>query len=69
MTRDRFWIGLFAGIGIGAVVGGVVALIVAPSSGADLRRQIKDKGRDLVGRARHRGAIQPSELEGTPVTP
>lgn len=39
--------GFFFGVMIGAVLGGVAALLFAPSSGKKLRRKISDKAEDL----------------------
>jgi len=41
-----------AGFGLGCVVGGAVALLLAPKAGSELRGDILDRGRDLVGKGR-----------------
>ena len=38
-----------AGFVIGGLVGGAVALVLAPRSGADTRSQIRGKGQEVVG--------------------
>lgn len=52
--EDRFMTGLMIGIGVGAVLGGIVAMLVAPRSGAELRAQLGERGRDVMERMRGR---------------
>jgi hypothetical protein len=55
--REGFgeWIGpVMIGFGVGAVVGAAVALLVAPSAGAELREGILDRGRRVVHRGREK---------------
>jgi hypothetical protein len=40
-----------AGFGVGCVVGAAVAMLLAPKSGAELRRDIANTGRDLFSKA------------------
>ena len=50
--EDRFMTGLFIGIGIGALVGGITSLLIAPKRGIELREDIGRKVNDVVGRVR-----------------
>jgi gas vesicle protein len=52
--EDRFVTGLLVGVGVGAIVGGAVAMLLAPKSGSDLRGTIRSKGKEIVDRARGR---------------
>jgi YtxH-like protein len=49
-----------AGFGIGCVVGAAAAMLLAPKSGAELREDLRERGRGLV----HRGREQVSPAEG-----
>jgi hypothetical protein len=53
--EDRFMTGMLVGVGVGALVGGIVALLFAPRSGAEIRGTIREKGGNLVDRIRNRG--------------
>jgi gas vesicle protein len=55
MNRDRA-IGLGIGILTGAVVGAAVALLVAPQSGRETRKMIKDKTMEVVGTVKEKTA-------------
>lgn len=48
---DRFLAGFLMGIGVGALVGGVAALLATPKTGKELRQSLGDTGRRLVHRA------------------
>lgn len=53
--QDRSYEGLaslLAGIGVGAVIGAVTALLLAPQSGAETRSYIGDTTHDLLGKMR-----------------
>lgn len=53
--QDRSYEGLaslLAGIGVGAVIGAVTALLLAPQSGAETRSHIGDTTQDLLGKVR-----------------
>ena len=53
--QDRSYEGLaslLAGIGVGAVIGAVTALLLAPQSGAETRSYIGDTSHDLLGKLR-----------------
>lgn len=43
--------GMMAGFILGAVVGAGIALLVAPASGSDTRRRIKEKAQELRGKS------------------
>jgi gas vesicle protein len=43
---------LLAGIGLGALVGAMAALLLAPSSGAETRTQIRETADDVLGKLR-----------------
>jgi len=51
-TEDKFLTGLFVGIGVGALIGSAVALLVSPRSGSDLRQMIGEKVGSLKQKAR-----------------
>ena len=43
---------LFAGIGVGVIVGAAVALLLAPQAGVQTRAQLKESADDALGRLR-----------------
>ena len=45
-------ISLLAGIGVGILVGGAVALLLAPQAGQQTRAQIRESADDALGRLR-----------------
>jgi hypothetical protein len=45
-------VSLLAGIGVGVLVGGAVALLLAPQSGHETRAQIKDSADDALHKLR-----------------
>jgi len=51
-TESNFWTVALAGFGVGCLVGAAVAIMVAPKSGRELRSDIMEKGRDLIGRGK-----------------
>jgi hypothetical protein len=51
-TESNFWTVALAGFGVGCLVGAAVAIMVTPKSGRELRSDIMDKGRDLMGRGK-----------------
>jgi gas vesicle protein len=53
-TEDRFLTGMLVGIGVGALIGGAVALLLAPKSGAEMRHIIGEKSGDLIAKAKDR---------------
>lgn len=50
--EDRFMFGMLLGVGVGAILGGVVAMLVAPKTGMELRYDMAEKGREMIDRAR-----------------
>ncbi len=66
-TSDRFMSGMLVGIGVGALVGGVVAMLLAPKTGTELRQMIGEKGGDLINKAKDK--IGKSKNGGTSETP
>jgi hypothetical protein len=50
--EDRFITGMLVGIGVGAIVGGAVALLMSPKTGTEMRQLITETGTDLVERAK-----------------
>jgi hypothetical protein len=51
-SNDRFLSGMLVGIGVGALVGGVVAMLLAPKTGSELRQMIGERGSDLISKAK-----------------
>jgi len=51
-TESSFWTAALAGFGVGCLVGAAVAVMVTPKSGRELRGDIVDRGRDLIGRGK-----------------
>jgi gas vesicle protein len=45
-------ISLFAGVGVGVIVGAAVALLLAPQAGEQTRAQIRDSAEDAMSRLR-----------------
>jgi YtxH-like protein len=50
--ESNFWTVALAGFGVGCLVGAAVAIMVTPKSGRELRSDLMEKGRDLIGRAK-----------------
>jgi hypothetical protein len=48
--ESNFWTIALAGFGVGCLVGAAVAIMVTPKSGRELRSDIMEKGRDILGR-------------------
>lgn len=59
----RRFVALFAGLLIGALVGGILALLFAPSSGKNLQEKISDAVDRLAGEVRTAAAERRQELE------
>jgi len=51
-TDDRFMTGMLIGIGVGAIVGSAVAVLLAPKTGNEMRHLIGERGSDLIEKAR-----------------
>jgi gas vesicle protein len=45
--------GFLIGIAVGGLVGGTIALLLAPESGEDLRVQLRDRGQNFFNDVRH----------------
>jgi hypothetical protein len=65
-TEDRFMTGMLIGIGVGALIGGLTSLLLAPARGADLREQIGGKVKGVVSKVRGRSANSGMESEFIP---
>ncbi len=66
-TNTNWWLHGLAGFGIGCVVGAAVAMLLAPKSGAELREDLMERGRDLVNKGREQFAQ--SEMNKPPIPP
>ncbi len=58
----RRMFGFLIGIFTGALVGGVMALLLAPESGEKLRGQLRDRGQVFVNDVRHSADSRRIEL-------
>jgi gas vesicle protein len=54
--------GFLIGILVGGLVGSTVALLLAPESGDQLRKEIRSRGEGLVADIRHAGEARQIEL-------
>ncbi len=53
IEQNQNWLSIaLAGFGVGCLVGGAVALMLAPKSGREMRDELMDRGRDLMQRGR-----------------
>lgn len=68
-TESNFWTVALAGFGVGCLVGAAVAIMVAPKSGRELRSDLMDKGRDLIGRGKEEMSNLGVNIGKTPTTP
>ena len=50
--EDNFLTGMLVGIGVGAIVGGAVAVLFAPKTGPEMRQLIRERAPELVQQAR-----------------
>ncbi len=50
-SENNYWKGFFAGTLLGGIAGAVTALLLAPKSGKELRRDIADKSYELYDKA------------------
>jgi hypothetical protein len=64
-TGENWFLHGLAGFGIGCVVGAAVAMLLAPKSGAELRGDLMERGRDLM----QKGREQFSQENKPPTTP
>lgn len=72
--ESNFWTVALAGFGVGCLVGAAVAIMVAPKSGKELRGDIMDKGRDLIGHGKElvektQQSMGMGGMSKTPATP
>jgi gas vesicle protein len=56
--------GFLIGIFTGALVGAVIALLLAPESGEQLRTQIRERGQSFFNDIRHSADARRIELRG-----
>ena len=69
-TETNFWTAALAGFGVGCLVGAAVAIMVTPKSGRELRSDLMDKGRDLIGRGKEEMAnLGVPGMSKSPTTP
>jgi gas vesicle protein len=59
----RKLVGFVAGAMCGAVVGAVAALLLAPSSGIELRQNVRTKMSDVLSEGRQAAASRRADLE------
>ncbi len=60
----RRMFGFLIGIFTGALVGAVLALLLAPESGETLRGQLRDRGQNFLSDIRHTADARRIELRG-----
>lgn len=60
----RRMFGFLIGIFTGALVGAVIALLLAPESGENLRGQLRDRGQNFLSDIRHSADARRIELRG-----
>ncbi|NWF64412.1 MAG: YtxH domain-containing protein [Chloroflexi bacterium] len=60
----RRMFGFLIGIFTGALIGGVIALLLAPESGEQLRGQLRDRGQTFLNDVRHSADARRIELRG-----
>jgi hypothetical protein len=69
--EDHFLTGMLVGIGVGAIVGGAVAVLMSPKTGQEMRQLIREKAPELVQQARNKiglgngGKTAAGEVTGT----
>ncbi len=68
-SESNFWTVALAGFGVGCLVGAAVAIMVTPKSGRELRSDIMDRGRDLIGRGKEQLETMTQGMGKTPSTP
>jgi hypothetical protein len=52
--EDHFLSGMLVGIGVGAIVGGAVAMLFAPRTGPEMRQMISERVPELIDKAKSR---------------
>jgi gas vesicle protein len=55
-NNNNWYLHALAGFGVGCVVGAAVAIFLAPKSGAELREDLMERGRDLMHKGREQFA-------------
>ena len=50
--EDKFLSGMLVGIGVGAIVGGAVAMLFAPRTGPEIRQIISERVPELIDKAK-----------------
>jgi len=60
----RRMFGFLIGIFTGALIGSVLALLLAPESGENLRGQLRDRGQNFLNDVRHSADVRRIELRG-----
>ncbi len=60
----RRMFGFLIGIFTGALIGGAIALLLAPESGENLRGQIRDRGQNFLNDVRSSADARRIELRG-----
>ncbi|MBI3151034.1 MAG: YtxH domain-containing protein [Chloroflexi bacterium] len=58
----RRMFGFLIGIFVGGLVGAVIALLLAPESGENLRTQLRDRGQGFMNEIRHSADSRRIEL-------
>ncbi len=48
------WLGLICGLALGGAVGATIALLWAPKTGQEMRRNLGDRGREFTSRVKSR---------------
>ena len=68
--EDKFLTGMLVGIGVGAIVGGAVAVLFAPKTGTEIRQLIRERAPELVQQARTKiGLGNGNKTESATTTP
>ena len=66
--EDNFLSGMLVGIGVGAIVGGAVAMLFAPKTGPEMRQMISERVPELIDKAKTRVGLANNgnkSVEGT----
>jgi len=53
-TEDHFISGMLLGIGVGAIVGSAVAILLAPKTGQEMRQLISERSSEYLEKAKNR---------------
>lgn len=62
--EDNFLSGMLVGIGVGAIVGGAVAVLFAPKTGPEMRQMISERVPELIDKAKTRVGIGGASTNG-----